>query len=275
VEKFADLHLHTYFSDGSYSPEEVVRYARANGVDCLAITDHDTLAGIKPVKAAAESTGLEIIAGIELSSEVKDKEVHILGYFPDEENLQLAVALQSFRTARVERVHKILALLNSLGVNNILFEEVAALTKTDALGRMHLAVLLVEKGWARDINDAFWKYLAEDAPAYVKKAKLTPESAIELIHEAGGGAVLAHPMLTQVDELIAGFVRAGLDGLEAFYPRTGDKQFRFYENLALKHDLLLTGGSDAHGEHKSYIHIGMVKIPYARVELLKKRFRKF
>ena len=245
--------------------------AQANDVQCVAITDHDTVDGIELVRQAAGPHGLEVIPGIELSAEVNNKEVHILGYFIDPGHAGLQQALRVFQAARQERVRRMIGKLRDLGVDGISFDEVCALTRSDAVGRPHLAAVLVEKGAARNIATAFNTYLAEGAPAYVKKYQLSPQGAMELIAAAGGVSVLAHPRITQVDELIPQFARAGLGGIEVYYPNTLEVAIRYYARLARKNGLIATGGSDAHGDIKPYTHIGKAAVPYEVVEELRAR----
>ncbi|MCR4338031.1 MAG: PHP domain-containing protein [Candidatus Omnitrophica bacterium] len=271
MSKLADLHIHTYFSDSTDSPQEVVRQAIEKGLSCIAITDHDVLDGIEPTRLAAESYDLEVIPGIELSTEKDKKDIHILGYFLDYQNPQLQAKLNPFQEARVERVKEILKKLKAFGIDNISLEEVCALTKSKAVGRPHVAALLIEKGWAKDMNQAFDKYLADGAAAYVPKWKLSPTEGIELIHAYGGLAVLAHPMLNNKDEIIPLLVKAGLDGLEVYYANAFDHQIFYYEKLARKHKILMTGGSDAHGQAKKHTYIGAQSIPYELIEKMKER----
>ncbi len=155
--------------------------------------------------------------------------------------------------------------------DNITFEEVSRLAQSKSVGRPHLAAVLKEKGWVNTIQAAFNKYLADGAPAHVPKFRQTPAQAIDLVHRAGGVAVLAHPMLTNVDELIPGFVEAGLDGLEAQYPNKSETVIQFYEELAKKYGLIVTGGSDAHGDAKKHTFVGKKTISYDLVEKLKAR----
>ncbi len=275
MNKTADLHVHTHFSDSTASPNEVVQTALKQGLTCLGITDHDTCDGIAPAAQAAEGTWLEIIPGIEFSCFQQKRDIHILGYFLDCHHPELLEQLHKFQNARVERVYKMIDKLKEQGVDNIIPEDVLKLAESDAVGRPHLASVLVDKGWVSNIRSAFDRFLADDRPAYVPKFKQTPYEAIELIHQAGGAAVLAHPAVTNVDELIPGFVDAGLDGLEVYYPPRYSHTVRFYEGLARKYSLLMTGGSDAHGEDRSHGRIGDIKIPYSLVEDLKARAARY
>lgn len=269
MTRFADLHIHTNYSDSSMSPQEVVEESLRNGLSCIAIADHDTVEGVPFVEKAAEGKSLEVIAAIELSSEENNQEIHILGYLLDRKNKTFLKKLTEMQDARMRRVELIIEKLRKSGIDNITPKEVRDLTRSDSVGRLHVATLLHNKGWVSDIRQAFEKYLAEGASAYVKKYRQTPAEAIEFIRDSGGVAVLAHPMVTSCDELIPHMVEAGLQGIEAYYPNCSPAVIDFYVNLAKKYNLLLTGGSDAHGEGKLNTFIGKAKIPYELVEKLK------
>jgi 3',5'-nucleoside bisphosphate phosphatase len=266
---FADLHIHTYFSDSTLSPRDVIEKALQENISCVAITDHDTVDGVAPTQQAALSHSVEVISGIELSSEVNGQDVHILGYFLDCSSEALAIKLGLIQSVRKERINKMIDKLKGHGVDNITADEVAVLTKSDSVGRPHLALLLKEKGWVSSLQQAFDKYLAEGSCAYVKKFKQTPQEAIQLIREAKGVAVLAHPMVTKKDEMIPQLVDAGLQGLEAYYPNCSEGVIAYYKNLAKKYHLVLTGGSDAHGDGKMNTFIGKARVPYETVEQLR------
>lgn len=269
MTRLADLHIHTHFSDSTSSPQEVIEQARTNGISCIAITDHDTVDGVQPTIEEAKRHSIEVISGIELSSEINGKDVHVLGYLFDCKDKEFADKIKIIQGVRIERMREMIEKLKVLNIDNITLEEVCNLAESDSVGRPHLAAKLVEKGWVNNIQMAFNKYLADGAPAFVSKFKQTPSEAIAMIRKAGGIAVLAHPMLTKVDELIPSFVKAGLGGIEAYYPNTTDTVKNFYEGLAKKHGLAVTGGSDAHGDAKKYTYIGKKTIPYELVEQLK------
>jgi predicted metal-dependent phosphoesterase TrpH len=269
MEKLADLHIHTYFSDSTSSPEEVIEQAYKQQLSCIAITDHDVVDGVALTMKAGEKYGIEVIPGIELSSEIHGKDIHVLGYFVDYENPAFKEKVSTFQDTRMERMKGMILKLRELGIDGISLEEVCALTNSRAVGRPHLASILVKKGVVKDLKEAFDKFLADEAPAYVPKFKQSPYEAIKLILSAGGVPVLAHPMFTNVDELIPQFVKAGLKGLEVYYPNTTENILRYYKGLAEKNNLIMTGGSDAHGEAKKNTYLGKMKIPYELVEKLK------
>lgn len=269
--RLADLHIHTYYSDSTASPQEVVEEALKANLAAIAITDHDIIDGVNPTIECAKGTSVEIIPGIELSSEYEGKDIHILGYFIDVNKGPLVEKCQIFLDARMERMKQMIMNLKGLGINNISLEEVCALTRGKAVGRAHLAYLMLEKKIVKTGKEAFEKYLGEGCPGYAPKYKQSPFEAIDLIHQSGGLAVMAHPMLTMKDELIAPMAKAGLDGLEIYYPNCPDVVHNFYYGLAKKNKLLMTGGSDAHGKAKPYTYIGKASIDYALVELMKER----
>ena len=268
---FCDLHIHTYYSDSTFSPEQVVEEAHNKGLGCIAITDHDTLEGVFPTITAAKKYDLEVITGIELSCEFRGKDIHLLAYLPGYEDSELQKRITSFQDSRVLRMTEMIERLKDLGMGGITLEEVCALTKSRSVGRPHLAKVMVEKGYVPNLKAAFDKYLADDGPAYVGKFKLTPAEAIALVRQSGGVSVLAHPMVTNCDELIPQFVNAGLQGLEVYYPNVITQVTDFYKGLAQKYNLLMTGGSDAHGKAKSYTYVGKTVVPYATVDLMKAR----
>jgi predicted metal-dependent phosphoesterase TrpH len=271
-ERYADLHIHTCYSDGTDTPEEVVAKASAAGLSAIGITDHDTVDGIPLAMKVAPEAGIEVISGVELSSAYHGKDIHLLGYgFDLGGDNPLVRKLKEMQQSRIERMKKMLAKLDELGVKTVSFEEVAVMTKSDSVGRLHLAKLLVRKKVVPSIEAAFERYLAEGAAAYFPKFQQTPFEAIRLIKESGGVSVLAHPMLTQRDELIPSLVEAGLDGIEAYYPNCSMEIAEFYIGIAKKHGLLVTGGSDAHGSGKSSTFIGKAYVPYDRVEEMKGR----
>ena len=274
MNHFADLHMHTIYSDGSEAPEAVVEEACHAGLSCISITDHDTMGAVKMAQAAAVEWGIEVIPGIELSAEVNGKDIHILGYFLDLENILLMQKLEEFRTTRFLRIAQMIENLKKQGIDNLSFDDIKAESQSDALGRPHLAAALVKKGWAANSWQAFDKFIGDKCTAYVPKHQQSPKEAIALIRQAGGVAVLAHPMVTNRDELIASFVDVGLGGLEVYYPNCPDAVVLYYEGLARKYKLTMTGGSDAHGKHKTNTWIGKRRIPCEFVEQLRARSKR-
>src|SRR5215216_1294688 len=219
-----DLHAHTSYSDGSVSPSHLVTLAYQHGASAIAITDHDTVAGLAEGRETAEHLGIEFINGIEISADYSPGTMHILGYCINPESRCLAVKLDELRVARNNRNPKIAARLQALGFD-ISYDEVVRLAGNDVVGRPHFARLMVERNHAQSIQDAFDRFLAKGAAAYVEKMRLSPAESIALIHEAGGVAVLAHPYqlrlpsFEEVDHLVRNLAVLGLDGIEAIYSR--------------------------------------------------------
>jgi len=275
-----DLHTHTTHSDGSATPQELIELARAKGARAVAITDHDTVAAIVEARDAADRCGIEFVAGIEISAEYSPGTMHILGYCIDERSLVLAEKLNRLKIARETRNPQIAGRLQSLGFD-VDYSEVARLAGNEVVGRPHFARVMVQKGYASSIQDAFDRFLKKDAAAYVEKARLTPADSIALIHQAGGVAVLAHPYqlnlssYKEAEELIGQLAQLGLDGLEAVYSRHDAAQRTRYAEIASRHGLLVTGGSDYHGSYKPDIEIvtglGDLEVPYELLEAVKAR----
>lgn len=266
--KSADLHLHTLYSDGTYTPEELIKQAVKVGLSCIAVTDHDTITGIKPVTELGKRKGVEVIPGIELSSEDNGMEIHILGYFVDYKDKAFTATLDTLQKNRIERIYKILDKLREMGID-LDPKKVFGIAKKGTVGRLHVARAMLAEGFIRSLYEAFHKYIGNKGPAYVAGFKLSPRQAIDLIKSTGGTSILAHPYTLNHDELIPEFVKAGLAGLEVYYPEHSQADVNFYLGLAKKYNLLVTGGSDCHGKAKSELKIGRIKIPYELVEKLK------
>jgi predicted metal-dependent phosphoesterase TrpH len=258
-----DLHLHTTHSDGSLSPTDVLRLAHKAGVTALAITDHDIVTGIPEAIAAGAELGIEIIPGVEISSRVGNSELHILGYCLQWQDPELNRRLASLRESRHSRNPQIIERLRALGLD-VTYEEVRALAGTDAVGRPHIARLLMDKHYVTSAKDAFDRYLAEGRPAYVARELPSPADAIAWIRAAGGVAVLAHPTWAKVsgeslNALLIALKAEGLGGIEVYYSSHTKRQTREYHDLAKRLDLLITGGSDFHGITKPDIEVGTGK----------------
>lgn len=279
-ERLIDLHTHTVYSDGSATPEEVVTMAASNGAAAVAVTDHDTVSGLPRARAAAARSGVELINGIEISAEFGPGTMHVLGYYLDDESEGLRAKLAELKRARDDRNPEIARRLRDLGFD-ISYEEVKELAGNEMVGRPHFARLMVDRGYARGMQDAFDRFLAKGAAAYVEKRRLSPRAAIALIHDAGGAAVLAHPYqlklpaVEDVDRLIGELSEMGLDGIEAVYSRHSERERELYARLAARRGLLVTGGSDYHGTYKPDIEIvkglGDLAVPYELLGELKAR----
>lgn len=242
----ADLHLHTTCSDGKLTPEELARSAGASGLAVIAVTDHDSIEGIAPAAAAAKPLGVRVLPGVELSVTVGLDEVHLLGYCFDPEFPKLTAYLARFREQRLERAAGMVEALNRIGVRLDL-EDVLARADGGAVGRPHVAQALVDGGFAASVQEAFEKYVGDGGPAYVARARFDAEDALALLHEAGGVGVLAHPGQWTPDSVIQYLIGAGLDGIEVVHPSHQPWLEHYYRDLAERHGLLETGGSDFHG----------------------------
>jgi len=271
----ADLHIHTIYSDGSYSPQEIINRAVNIGLNTIAISDHDTLKGIKPALEYAENKKIEIIPAIEFSTFKGDAEIHILGYFINYEDPLLIKKAEEIFDARLIRAKKMVELLNQRNIK-IKFEELRRIAGNDYIGRPHIAQLMVKKGYIEQMKDAFSdQYIGNGGEAYVKKYKISPKEAIKLILKSGGLPVLAHPVFINHGNPMrkAGINRlkeAGLLGLEVYHSKHSKDDVKFYKNIAEKLNLLITGGSDFHGENSPGVKLGDVILKDYYVEKLRK-----
>jgi predicted metal-dependent phosphoesterase TrpH len=268
--KFADLHLHTHFSDGTFSPEELAGHGQRLGFAALALTDHDSVEGCARMAAACGAAGIEFIPGTELTAEHNDTELHLLGYFVDTQNEKLLADIARFQAVRQDRIREMVAQLNELNVP-LEVETVFALANCKSPGRPHVARALVKAGLCKSLDEAFERFLKKGRPAWVPKAKMSALEGVELIHQAGGLAVMAHPGLNRTDDIIPMLVDAGLDGIECFHTKHSTATSGRYLAIADKFQLLVTGGSDCHGFSKGKPLIGTVKLPYEHVERLKSK----
>src|SRR5438128_9180749 len=252
---FADLHLHTNFSDGTYTPEEVVKRAGQLGLVAVALTDHDTVEGCARMAAACTRAGLEFIPATELTAESDGSELHLLGYFVDTQDPKLLTEMSKFQQVRQDRIREMVARLNKLHVP-LQAEAVFAIANCRSPGRPHVARALVMGGFCSSLDEAFERFLKKNRPAWVPKFKISAVDAIELIHQADGLAVMAHPGLNRADELIPGLVRAGLDGVECFHTKHTATASAHYVRMPKELGLLLTVRSDCHGLDKGQPLIG-------------------
>ena len=266
--KFADLHLHTLFSDGTFTPEELVLRAQNVGLACIALTDHDSVEGCERAAAACAKVQMDFIPGAELTAEHEDTEVHVLGYFLDTKNKTLLDRIGKFQAVRQNRIREMCAALNKLGIP-LKAEAVFALANCKSPGRPHVARALVKEKLIDNLDEAVEKYLKNGRPAWVPKTKLSALESVELIQQAGGLAVMAHPGLNRTDDIIPALVKAGLDGIECFHTKHSTVMAERYLEIAEKYELLVTGGSDCHGFSKKQPLIGGVKLPYEHVEKMK------
>jgi predicted metal-dependent phosphoesterase TrpH len=266
-----DLHLHTTASDGQLTPTELVQLARQQGLNVIAITDHDTTNGIEEAQQAAQGSPV-VIPGIELSAEDDGRDVHTLGYFLNINNEAFQQQLARFRDDRLHRGQRIVEKLAQLQMP-VDWQKVLAFADGGAVGRPHIARAMVEAGYVATVREAFDRYLYNGGPAYVARRRLSPEEAIELIHSAGGVAVLAHPgLVTDYEAIVERLVPAGLDGVEVVHPDNPEAVQSRLRELAQQYRLIITGGSDFHDltwiEETGEAMIGSVTPPEGCVDAL-------
>ncbi len=266
-----DLHVHSTHSDGTFSPARIVEEAMWAGLSAVALTDHDTISGNDEFLAAGAARGIDAIAGVEISAQYenpeahgsRDGEMHILGYFPrwDAATARQLGPLAEIREGRNERNPKIIARLCELGCD-ITYDEVVSHAGNDVVGRPHIAAVLVAKGYAKNSQDAFNRYLAKGAPAYLPKQIFPQHEAVQLIARAGGIPVLAHPKMLGItgikllEQLVESLIGSGLRGIEVYYSVHQPAEVACYTAIAERYDLLVTGGSDFHGANKPRIMLG-------------------
>jgi predicted metal-dependent phosphoesterase TrpH len=262
------MHTHTNFSDGHNSPCALVRLAKSKGINALGITDHDSIEGIDQAIECGKEYGIEIIPGVELSTDVNDKEVHILGYFLDYNDEDLKNYLEFFRKERAHRARRIVKKLNSLGLK-IDFDQVLLEAKNSAIGRPHIANVMIENNLASNYQEAFQKYLGDYAPAYERKIHVSLKSAIKLINDSKGLAFLAHPG-KMPEDLLQTILASKIDGIEVVHPSHSESRTKFYRGLANQYCLLASGGSDFHGGIKhDEDNLGKYVIPFEWVSEIK------
>ncbi len=259
-----DLHAHSTASDGSKSPTAVVAAAKAVGLSAIALTDHDTMDGVAEAVAAADSVGIRVVPGVELSATDDQREVHLLGLHIQRQSA-IEDSLRAFRERRHARAIQIVEKLNALGVP-ISFEDVLARAGDAAIGRPHLARVLIEGGWARDSRDAFDRYLGAGKPAYVPKHRLSVGDAIALVHAGGGLAVVAHPGPDGRRETIERFAALGLDGVEVRHPGHAAEDTNRLATLTEFFGLVPSGGSDWHGAMEGARVLGVMRVPLSWLE---------
>lgn len=268
-----DLHIHSYESDGTDSPMEIVKRAKKNGVKVIALTDHDTIAGISECEKYAKEEGIELVKGIELSCSKNNTEIHILGYFLDLEDKNFIDELENLKKERDSRNEKIIEKFKNIGIN-IDIERLKKMSTGKILSRMHFANYLIEEKIVSTKQEAFAKYLGTDGKTYVPRENFPPERAVEILKKNGAFVSLAHPKLITLnnevlENLIILLKKYGLDGIEAEYSSFSKDEKRFYKRLAKKHSLLVTGGSDYHGGNREGIDIGYSGIEYSVYQLIK------
>lgn len=275
--RIVDLHVHSTESDGTFTPTEVIAEAKKAGLSAIALTDHDTATGIRKAMGAAKEAGIELIPGIELSTaytfpgKKQEKEIHIVGLYINPDDPELLKMTAEFRECRDKRNEKMIAALQEEGFP-ITMEALLAANPDSVITRANIARFLYEHGWIKSVTEAFDKYIGDGCRCYVGRFKVSPMEAVSLIKRTGGIAILAHPLLyhlgvEQLQLLIDDLKAVGLDGIEAIYSTytTGEEQL--VKRIAKENDLLISGGSDFHGENKPAIKLGTGRghlyIPYS------------
>lgn len=262
MPSYIDLHTHTTASDGAMSPTQLVTFAKQSGIGAIAVTDHDTTAGLDEAMLAGESLGLEVIPGIELSADYP-REMHILGLFIDPHSPSIAAALENLQEFRAERNQKMIDNLRRQGFDltaeDVLHHKPGG--TLSSLGRIHMALALVEKGYAKTVKEAFSQYLTGGSEAYVSRQKFSPRECLDLIHSAGGSAFLAHPIYSEkeadrLEALVAKLKHWGLDGIECLHSELDADFSELCFALCQRYGLMASGGSDFHGANKPHVKIG-------------------
>lgn len=275
---FLDLHCHTTASDGKLTPTELVAAAAQLGLRAIAVTDHDSTEGVEQALATGANLDIEVIPGVELSCDVDAGELHMLGYYPDVTNAHFQAELARLRDGRWGRARAMAQRLSDLGYP-VSFERIQELAGDGAIGRPHVAQALIEAGHVATRGEAFEKLIGRNGPAYVPRAKLSPVEAVKLIRQVGGVPVFAHPYIVlsdnqrleplPVEESLPQLVEAGLAGLEAYYPNYPADLTAFVLELARRHELIVTGGSDFHGPGVAGAPLGSIYVPSKCLHMLK------
>ena len=270
-----DLHTHSTFSDGTFTPSQLVKYAEEKGLKAFALTDHDTTEGIKEAKSI--ETNVEVISGVEISTRYDKKEIHIVGLYVNENDADLNKQLKYYREKRVTRNFEILEKLNSLGVN-ITIDDVRESCTGDVISRAHIAKALVSKGFVGSYTEAFDRYLGDNKCAYVPRETLNYEESMELITKAGGVPVLAHPLLykmsdTNLENMMVKLRQKGLKAVEVYYSTHSNSDTQHVMAMANRVGLIYSGGSDFHGATKPKIDMGTgmgkLAVPYEMLEKIR------
>ena len=243
-----DLHMHTTYSDGHYTPFELIKLVKSRDIDIISITDHDSVNALEEAISIGKDFGIEVIPGVELSTDVEDKEVHLLGYFLDINNAELKKYLSFFRDERYQRALRMVKKLQTLNFE-ISIDDVLEVASGSAIGRPHVAIAMMRKGIVSEYYEAFQKYLRDGALAYERKIHVSPQSALKIISDAGGLSFIAHPGHLK-ESILMSLINSGIDGIEVTHPSHNSYQQKFYRGIVNQYCLLESGGSDFHGGEK-------------------------
>ncbi len=270
-ERVVELHTHSNMSDGMEPPEKLARRAKRAGIRILSLTDHDTVAGLSRAEAEAKRLGVEFVPGIELTCDHLGRSVHLLGHFIRPDAPRLAAQIKTHESARVKRMGEIIERLKDCGLAVDKKDFFAAYAHSPSITRGQLGAYMLKKGFAASREEVFEKYIGESAPGYVQLDILSPFDAIELIHDAGGAATLAHPLLSECDDIVPALAEAGLAGVEVEHPSQDADAQRHYRKVAEEHGLLCVGGSDCHGIPHKRDRLGKFSQPLGTLLELSKR----
>ncbi len=265
-----DLHLHTTYSDGNLSVNELIELLRYYEIKAISITDHDSVKGQREAELLCGELGIEYISGVEISTILNNKEIHILGYGFDTDNVEINELFDRIQKGRIKRTVSILEKLENYGIF-IDIKEFGSNYMDKNIGRPHIAQKMYEKGWIKSYDEAFQKYLYNNGPCYVPKIDVHPKEAIRLVHNAGGVSVLAHPGLMLNENDIENVIESGIDGIEIYYPKHTETQKHRFIEMARSNGLLETGGSDFHGKEKDYQTLKSHSVPYEIFSKLRRR----
>lgn len=271
AKDYVDLHMHSTFSDGALGVRELIDFCLEKGLSAMAVTDHDNIDSFEEGKEYADTVGMEYVPGVEISSNVDGSDIHILGYLFDHTHLRLNQTLVDLRARRRIRAMDIVRRLEEHGVT-LSYEKVAARAHGGSVGRAHIAAQLLEEEYVTTFQEAFNKYLGNDADlmSEVDAVKLSPEEAIRLILEAGGIPVMAHPSKTNRDDLLESLVEWGLKGIETYCHGQSNATYNKYREFARKHNLICSGGADFHVRRQDGRNSpGSLKVPYRVLEMLR------
>jgi 3',5'-nucleoside bisphosphate phosphatase len=272
--EIADLHLHTSYSDGNLSPVELMKKVSNIGLNCISIVDHDIVDATEEAIELGKKFDIEVIPGVELSTNVDNIDIHMIGYFIDHKNETLLDYLKFFREERLKRAERIVNKLNKLKVP-LKIESVIAQNSSGSIGRPHIANALVEEGLIRNYQEAFDQYIRNGGPAYEHKYTLNPSEAISIINKAGGLSFLAHPNYLKDEKIFLNLIEQGIDGIEIVHPSHSNETIQHLEKIANEYFLLTSGGSDFHGGLKNDEHsFGAFTVPYKMVTAMKQRLFK-
>lgn len=270
--KYIDLHIHTTHSDGTCNGAKILEIVRREELAAFAITDHDTIDGYLAVAGRLEANDPELITGVEISAEIDNDDLHILGYLFDPNDERLNFALRNFQVKREQRARLIVEKLNKLGLA-LSFDSVRENVTGSVVGRPHIAEALFEKKLTRSYQEAFDNFIGNNGPAYVPKAKITPAEAISLLHQAGGVAILAHPYIGDMMRYLDVLLALGLDGIEVYHYSHNRESIAFLKKIVEKYGLIASGGSDFHGRSGQNGTVGSMKVPKGYLDNMKQRAR--